>query len=274
MNNLKKALGIGLVYALMLVAVMCVNAQLPSTVDEASIAFGYSSVAGDTGLDIAVAVPYEVEMIEGYAAAITQRSDTVSRTKYHAEAGGTLIGDVSVNVYLNGLRKQYAGADAGYTNGLGIELVSPERAVGVFQVTGSVGVEGQNGGQIGAPNAGDILEGQNFDPEKLEALDLYMLTPNKTGLTLQQGTAFKGAISVALSHPSGITFDIKALPDVVSESEYKSHQMIVSASTSIEINDSFSLDIGFELGGQTSPIAADTLEFEHALFMGGKYTFN
>ena len=261
------------ILALVLFCGAMAHAQLPTDVEETSISVGYSDIANDIGIDILVAVPYEFAGFNGYSTAISQRTDNVNRTKYHLEVGRKLTEWLEVNVYFNGLRKQYVGSEAGSTRGVGMEGEFSAFQVGDFEVAVSFGVEGQNGGQIGRPSAGDILEANKFNPTRLEELGLYGLIQDPQGLTLQQGNAFKGAIGGSVTHKNGFTLGFKALPDVVSESEYKAHQLIVSMSTSLEFGESLSLDIGGELGIQTSPVEANTIEHERAIFIGGKYAF-
>lgn len=261
------------IVALVLFRGALAHAQLPTEVNEASISIGYSDIANDVGIDVLVAIPYEFAGFNGYSTAISQRTDNVNRTKYHIEVGRPLTDWFEVNMYINGLRKQYVGSEAGAVSGLGFEGQFSAFQVGDFEVDVSVGVEGRNGGQIGRPSAGDILEANKFNPIRLEELGLYNLIQDPQGLTIQQGNAFKGAIGGSVTHKSGFNFGFKTLPDVFSNSKYRAHQLIISIATSYQLGESFSLDIGGELGLQTSPVERDTIEHERAIFIGGKYTF-
>lgn len=225
------------------------HAQLPTTVDESSIAFTYNDVAGQRGWGVLGATPYAVGALKGYTAAIAQKGGTLLRSKYHAEIG-TSFHNWDFNVYTNGLVKQYEGSDAGRVSGIGLAIEAPEQDVGVFHITAGLGIEGQNAGQIGAPNAGDTLEALGYDPVTLESLGLYSLNPAPTGLTIKQGNALKALLYAEISHPSGIVFSLKGLPEI-SASESPVHQLVVSGSTSFELGENISLEVGADLGLQT-----------------------
>ena len=196
----------------------------------------------------------------------------MTRTKYHAEIGKT-IKDFDINLYTNGVVKKYTGAEAGRVSGAGIAIEFPDFAIAGLQASVSVGIEGQNGGQIGKPNAGDTLEALGYDSEVLEEKGLYSLNPAPTGLSIVQGNAFKGAITAELSHPSGYVVSLKGLPEVAGDSEHPVHQLIASASTSYELRENVSLEIGVDIGVQTSPVEANTLEFESATLVAAKLSF-
>lgn len=237
------------ILALILFSGVIAYAQLPTTVDEASVAFTYNDVAGQRGWGVLGAAPYEVADMKGYTAVIAQKGGTLLRSKYHAEIG-TSFHNWDFNVYTNGLVKQYEGSDAGRVSGVGVAIEAPEQNVGVFHITAGLGVEGQNAGQIGAPNAGDVLEALGYDTETLESLGLYSLNPAPTGLTIKQGNALKALLYAEISHPSGIVFSLKGLPEI-SPSESPVHQLVVSGSTSFELGENISLEIGADLGLQT-----------------------
>ena len=225
------------------------HAQLPTTVDESSVAFTYNDVAGQRGWGVLGAVPYASGNLQGYTAVVAQKGGTLLRSKYHAEIG-TSYHNWDFNVYTNGLVKKYDGSEGGRVSGIGVAVEAPEQDVGVFHVTAGLGVEGQNAGQIGAPNAGDTLEALGYDPGQLESLGLYSLNPAPTGLTIKQGNALKALLYAEISHPSGIVFSLKGLPEI-SGSESPVHQLVVSGSTSFELRENISLEIGADLGLQT-----------------------
>ena len=237
------------VLALMLFCGAIAYAQLPTTVDESSFAFTFNDVAGQRGWGVLGAVPYEFGSLKGYTAAIAQKGGTLLRSKYHAEVG-TSFHNWDFNIYTNGLVKQHEGSDAGRVSGIGFAVEAPEQNVGVFHITAGLGVEGQNAGQIGAPNAGDTLEALGYDPTTLESLGLYSLNPAPTGLTIKQGNALKALFYAEISHPSGIVFSLKGLPEI-SGSESPVHQLVVSGSTSFEFGENISLEVGADLGLQT-----------------------
>ena len=224
-------------------------AQLPTTVDESSVAFTFNDVAGQRGWGVLTATPYEISVLKGYVAGIAQKGGTLLRSKYHAEIG-TSYRHWDFNVYTNGLIKKYDGSESGRVSGIGLAVEAPERDVGVFHVTAGLGVEGQNAGQIGAPNAGDTLEALGYDPEALESLGLYSLNPAPTGLTIKQGNALKALLYAELSHPSGLVVSLKGLPEI-SGSESPVHQLVVSGSTSFEFGENINFEVGADLGLQT-----------------------
>ena len=177
----------GIVFVcLLLFSVVLAQAQLPSTVDEPSIAGTYNQIAGVSGWGLLGAVPFQAGNFHGHAAAVAQNSSTLLRTKYHAEVG-TSLSNWDFNIYTNGLIKKYTGAEAGRVSGLGFAVEAPEKKIGVFNVTAGLGVEGQNGGQIGAPNAGDTLESLGYDPEVLDEKGLYSLNPAPNGTYTSTG---------------------------------------------------------------------------------------
>ena len=260
--------GIAFICLLLFTAVIA-NAQLPTTVDEPSIAGTYNQVAGESGWGLLGAVPFKAGNIHGHATAVAQNSSTLLRTKYHAEVG-TSLSNWDFNVYTNGLIKKYTGAEAGRVSGLGFAIEAPEKQIGGFNVTAGLGIEGQNGGQIGAPNAGDTLEALGYDPEVLDAKGLYSVNPAPTGLTLQQGNAFKGVVYAELAHPSGLSIALKGLPEITGESEHPVHQLIISGNTSFELGEQVSLEIGADIGLQTYQ---ETIERELATLVAVKLSF-
>ena len=247
--------------------------QLPSTVDEVSLAVTYNNVAGEAGWGAIGALPFGNEQIGGFTAAVTQKSATLTRTKYHGEIG-TTVKKFGINLYTNGVVKKYVGAEAGRVSGVGVAIEFPDFEVAGWQASVSIGVEGQNGGQIGKPNAGDTLEALGYDSEVLEAKELYSLNPAPTGLSIVQGNAYKGAWTAELSHPDGHVVTLKGLPELAGQSEYPVHQLITSASTSYELRENVSIEVGVDVGVQTSPTEAKTLEFESAVLVAAKFSFD
>ena len=254
---------------LLLFTIAHANAQLPTTVDEPSIAGTYNQIAGVSGWGLLGAVPFEAGNFHGHASAVAQNSSTLLRTKYHAEVG-TSLSNWDFNIYTNGLIKKHTGAEAGRVSGIGFAVEAPEQEIGAFNVTAGLGIEGQNGGQIGAPNAGDTLESLGYDTEALEEKGLYSLNPAPTGLTLQQGNAFKGVIYAELAHPSGLSIALKGLPEITGESEHPVHQLIISGNTSFELGEQVSLEIGADIGLQTYQ---ETIERELASLVAIKLSF-
>ena len=238
------------IFAIVLFCGAIAHAQLPTTVDESSVAFTYNDIAGQRGWGVLGATPYEIGALKGYLAGIAQKGGTLLRSKYHAEIG-TSFHNWDFNVYTNGLVKQYQDSEAGRVSGIGLAIEAPEQQIGVFHVTGGLGVEGQNAGQIGAPNAGDTLEALGYDTETLESLGLYSLNPAPTGLTIQQGNALKALLYAEISHPSGIVVSLKGLPEISGQSESPVHQLVVSGSTSFELGENISIELGADLGLQT-----------------------
>ena len=260
--------GIGIV-SLFLLSVVLSHAQLPSTVDEPSIAGTYNQIAGVSGWGLLGAVPFEAGRFHGHASAVAQSSSTLLRSKGHAEIG-TSLSNWDFYLYTNWLIKKYTGAEPGRVSGLGFAVEAPKQKIGVFNVTAGLGIEGQNGGQIGAPNAGDTLESFGYDPEVLEEKDLYRLNPAPTGLTLQQGNTFKGVIYAELAHPSGLSITLKGLPEITGESEHPIHQLIISGNTSFELGEQVSLEVGADIGLQTYQ---ETIERELATLVAVKLSF-
>lgn len=265
MKNRKNLIAIGLIYVLILVAVMCANADVP----KGSIGFTYNNVASETGWGLLATLPYEIDDLKGYTHATIQKSSTVLRTKYHAEVGTSFQG-WDLNIYTNGRVKQYTGAAADRTSGVGLALEAPEQQIGVFSFTAGIGIEGQNGGQIGSPNAGDTLEALGYDPEVLESLGMYTVHPAPTGLSLQQGNALKGVGYAELRHVSGVLLSLKGLPEIASQSESPVHQLIATIAMNIDLRAALSLDIGMDVGVQTF---AGEFEYETATLIAAKYSF-
>jgi len=246
------------------------HAQLPSSVDETSIAATYNNVAGETGWGLLGAVPFGTGKIKGHASAIAQKSATLLRSKYHAEVG-TTFNNWDFNVYTNGLIKKYSGSEAGRVSGVGLSIQFPDFEIAGFVASAGLGVEGSNAGQIGAPNAGDTLEALGYDPETLEKLELYSVNPARTGITIDQRNAFKGVIFGELVHPTGFTISVKGLPEIASDAtDNPIHQLIVSGSTSVEVGEQVNVEIGADLGLQTYN---DTIESEFATLIAAKLSF-
>lgn len=271
MNNQKFRLLLwGVVFVcLLLFSVGFVYAQLPTKVDEVSIAGTYNQIAGNTGWGLLGAVPFNAGSVNGNASAIAQGSGNIIRGKYHAEAGITLR-SFDFKVYTDGTFKGYSVRDLGRQADIGLAVEFPEFDLAGFHATGGAGVFGRNAGQFGAPNARDDLENIGYDPNSLDGRDLETLHPPPAGLSFKTGNSLNLLAYILLTHPKGFNVAVKAMPELAGAGDNPVHQLIITPSTSFELRDNVNIEFGADIGIQTFN---GTIERELATLAAVKLSF-
>ena len=224
-------------------------AQLPSKVDETSLAISYTELAGARAIGVLAAVPYGNESVKGYTATSFQSAGSQLRGKYHSELGKT-IANWDFNLFVDGTFKGYSVSDLGRQSDVGLAIEMPEFDVGDFHATGGIGIFGRNAGRFGSPNALGTLEDNGYDVDALQGLGLESVTPAPTGLSIKAGNSLNALIYLLFSHPSGLSIQVKALPELVG-ADHAVHQLLITPATSVELADQVNVELGADLGFQT-----------------------
>lgn len=216
--------------------------QLPTDVEDVSIAFGFDRIIDDAGWNVLAAVPYEVGVIDGHAALILQSGDVI-RGKYHAEASMP-VGDFGVTGFTFGTIKGYGLNDLGRESNIGIGVDTPDIAGASVRI----GIFGKNAGPFGHPSARSVLEANNFAPADLDGLGLEIITPPPEGLNFKTGNMLNGLVAVNFAY-RGVSFSVKGMPELTGEG-VPAHQAIVSAHVSRDMGNNLSLEFGGDIGFQ------------------------
>ena len=246
-----------------------VFAQLPATVDEASIAGTFNEIAGVRGWGLIGAAPYQTGAVSGNVSAIAQGGGNIIRGKYHAEAGIT-VNAFDFKLYTDGTFKGYSVSDLGRQADVGLAIEFPDFDVAGFHATGGAGVFGRNAGQFGPPNARDDLENLGYDPNSLDERNLESLSPPPSGLSFKAGNSLNLLAYVLLKHPKGFNIAVKVMPEVAGGGDNPVHQLVITPSTSFELRDNVNIELGADIGLQTFN---DTIERELATLVAVKLSF-
>lgn len=231
-------------------------AQLPTDVENTSIALNFDRIVDDTGWGVLASTPIHVGKIDGYAAGIMQRG-SLYRGKYHVEAGIN-AGNFALRGIVFGTVKGYSLDALGTDRNVGVAIDTPE----VKGASIRIGIFGKNAGEFGRPNARDTLEDNGYDPNTLDGLGLESISPPPAGLSFKAGKSLNALVSVDFNL-QGVSFSIKGMPQLTGEGD-PAHQAIVSAHVSRNISKNIGLDIGAELGLQSWQ---DEIERETAYFI-------
>ena len=245
------------------------HAQLPSSVDETSIAGTYNQIAGTRGWGILGAVPFKTGVINGNASAIAQGGGNIIRGKYHAEVGITAKG-FDFKLYTDGTFKGYTARDLGRQSDIGLAVEFPEFDLAGFHATGGTGVFGRNAGQFGSPNARDDLENIGYDPNSLDGRDLETLHPPPSGLSFKAGNSLNLLTYILLKHQKGFSVAVKVMPELAGAGDNPVHQLIITPATSFELRENVNIELGADIGIQTFN---DTIERELATLLAVKLSF-
>ena len=232
-------------------------AQLPSDVENTSISISLNQIVDDTNVAALIAVPYDIDLFDGYIAGIGQSGNLI-RGKYHAEAGVD-IGEFRAVLYTDGTFKGYSTDNIGRQSDYGLAIDTPK----ISGANVRVGIFGRNAGEFGPPNARDILENNGFDPNDLDGRDLESLTPPPAGLSFQRGSSLNALIQTAFTY-RGVSVKVAGMPELTGEGS-PAHQGIISGFVNKNVTEHISLDLGAELGFQWWN---DTVEREAAYFVG------
>ena len=249
------------------------HAQLPSEVDETSVAITFNEIAGNRGWGALGAVPFK----NGHVSAIAQGGGNVVRGKYHAEINFPVgVGSPTPNVFqfkfkvfTDGVFKGPTVRDLGRQADVGLAIeVQLEHGNAKFPI--SIGVFGRNAGPFGPPNARDDLENLGYDPNALDGRDLETLHPPPSGLSFKAGNSVNLLLSTEVHLPYDVSLGVRLMPELAGAGDNPVHQLIITPSTSFELRDNINLEIGADFGLQTFN---DAIETELATLAAVKLSF-
>lgn len=220
-------------------------AQLPSEVNETSLALTFNEIAGTRGWGALGAVPFK----NGHVAAIAQGGGTVIRGKYHAEINFPLWG-LHVKPFVDGTFKGPTVRDLGQQTDVGFAMEWPF-AYKRVKVPIAIGIFGRSAGPFGPPNARDALENLGYDPNTLDGRDLETLKPPPSGLSFKAGNSVNLLLSTEVHLPYAISVGVRVMPELAGGGEPPVHQLIITPSTRFEFRENIHLDVGADVGVQT-----------------------
>ena len=233
------------IVALLLFCGAIAHAQLPSEVDETSVAITFNEIAGNRGWGALGAVPFK----NGHVSAIVQGSGNVIRGKYHAEVNFP-INVFQFKVFTDGVFKGSTVRDLGRQADVGLAIEVPfEHGNAKFPI--SIGVFGRNAGPFGPPNARDDLENLGYDPNTLDGRDLETLNPPPSGLSFKAGNSVNLLVATEVHLPYSVSLGVRLMPELAGAGDNPVHQLIITPSTSFELRDNINLELGADFGLQT-----------------------
>ena len=236
--------------ALMLLCGALAYAQLPSEVDETSVAITYNDIAGSRGWGVLGALPFgNPENANGHVSAIAQGGGTVIRGKYHAEINFP-IKVLQFKLFTDGVFKGPTVRDLGRQADIGLAIEVPFEH-GNAKLPIAIGVFGRSAGPFGPPNARDDLENLGYDPNTLDGRDLETLKPPPSGLSFKAGDSLNLLVSTEVHLPYDISLGVRLMPELAGAGDNPVHQLIVTPSTSFEFGENINLEVGADLGLQT-----------------------
>ena len=254
--------------ALMLLCGALAYAQLPSEVDETSVAITYNDIAGSRGWGVLGALPFGNESANGHFAAIAQGGGTVIRGKYHAEINFP-IKVLQFKLFTDGVFKGPTVRDLGRQADIGLAIEVPFEH-GNAKLPIAIGVFGRSAGPFGPPNARDDLENLGYDPNTLDGRDLETLKPPPSGLSFKAGDSLNLLVSTEVHLPYDISLGVRLMPELAGAGDNPVHQLIVTPSTSFEFGEYINLEVGADVGFQTFN---DAIETELATLAAIKLSF-
>ena len=228
------------------------EAQLPSEVNETSVALTFNEIAGNRGWGALGAVPFK----NGHVSAITQGGGNVLRGKYHAEVNFPVgVGFSTPNVFqfkffTDGVFKGATVRELGRSADIGLAIEVPLKR-GNVKIPISIGVFGRNAGPFGPPNARDDLENLGYDPNALDGRNLETLKPPPSGLSFKAGNSVNLLLATEVNLPHDVNLAVRLMPEVAGAGDNPVHQLIVTPSASFELRDNINLEVGADFGFQT-----------------------
>ena len=243
-------------------------AQLPSEVNETSVATAYNEIAGNRGWGVIGATPFK----NGHVAAIAQGGGNVVRGKYHAEINFPVeVGFLNLNVlqfklFTDGTFKGATVRDLGRQADVGLAVEVPFQHKNA-KIPVSIGVFGRNAGPFGPPNARDDLEKLGYDPNSLDGRDLETLNPPPSGLSFKAGNSINLIVATEVHLPYDVSLGVRLMPELVGAGDNPVHQLIITPSTSFELRENINIEVGADVGFQTFN---DTIETELATLVAVK----
>ena len=253
-----------MVIALVLLYGALAQAQLPSEVNETSLAITFNEIAGNRGWGALGAVPFK----HGHVSAIAQGGGTVIRGKYHAEYNVPLAA-FQFKLFTDGTFKGPTVRDLGRQADVGLAIEVPLQ-YGIVKVPIAIGVFGRSAGPFGPPNARDALENLGYDPNTLDGRDLETLKPPPSGLSFKAGNSVNLLLSTEVHLPYDVSLGVRVMPELAGEGEHPVHQLIITPSTSFEFREHINLELGADVGFQTYD---GKLETEVATLVAVKLSF-
>ena len=236
---------VGLVLV-MLLSVGGAWAQLPTDVDNVSLALTYDQVVDDTGWGFLGAAPLKAGPVDGHVSAIFQGGDVI-RGKYHIE-GVLPVGPLGVKLFGDGGTRGDSWSTLGKQIDFGSALQTPDIEISGADVNVGVGVFARNSGAFGRLNARDALEAQGFDPNQLDDLGLEGIKLPKRGLSFPAGNSlqFLGYVTASQGDVSG---SLKIVQQLTGKDK-KTQQAIGSLYISRDIGEHLAVELGGEAGFQ------------------------
>lgn len=235
-------------------------AQLPSEVNETSVAVTFNEIAGNRGWGALGAVPFK----NGHVSAIAQGGGNIVRGKYHAEVNFP-VSAFQFKVFTDGVFKGATVSDLGRQADVGLAIEVPTKWTNV-----SVGVFGRNAGPFGPSNARDDLENLGYDPNSLDGRDLETLKPPPSGLSFKAGNSVNLLVATEVHLPYDVSLGVRLMPELAGAGENPVHQLIITPSTSFELRDNINIELGADVGFQTFN---DAIETELATLVAVKLAF-
>ena len=236
------------------------DAQLPSEVNETSIATAYNEIAGNRGWGVIGATPFK----NGHVAAIAQGGGNVVRGKYHAEINFP-VKVFQFKLFTDGTFKGATVRDLGRQADIGLAVEVPFQHKNA-KIPVSIGVFGRNAGPFGPPNARDDLEKLGYDPNSLDGRDLETLNPPPSGLSFKAGNSINLIVATEVHLPYDVSLGVRLMPELVGAGDAV-HQLIITPSTSFELRENINIEVGADVGFQTFN---DTIETELATLVAVK----
>ena len=239
-------------------------AQLPSEVNETSVAVTFNEIAGNRGWGALGAVPFK----NGHVSAIAQGGGNIIRGKYHAEVNFP-VSAFQFKVFTDGVFKGATVSDLGRQADVGLAIEVPlQHGNAKFPV--SIGVFGRNAGPFGPSNARDDLENLGYDPNSLDGRDLETLKPPPSGLSFKAGNSVNLLVATEVHLPYDVSLGVRLMPELAGAGDNPVHQLIITPSTSFELRDNINIELGADVGFQTFN---DEIETELATLVAVKLSF-
>ena len=233
----------------LLLTVLLVSPVL-ANIDSPYLGFNYDEVAGDSGWGLRGGTPFKTGVLEGHVEASFQDTGDILRGKSELEVG-VPIGAFDVAVFSVNTVKGDALENLGRQNDVGLKVRSPEAVFRNWQFTGSLGVFGRNGGVFAGPNALSDLTGLGYNEDDFAGLGLDQVGRPSRGLSFKSDNSVNAQLKSTLTHTSGVSLEAVLQPEIAGAGDNPVHQFGVSATTSFDVWETFSLEVGLEWMFQT-----------------------
>ena len=246
MKSLKTLLTIVTMFMAILFFSQFARGQLPTDVDNTSLAVTYDKVIDDVGWGFLGAVPFHLGPIDGHVSAIFQGGDVI-RGKYHIE-GILPLGAFGIKLFGDGGARGDTWDTLGKQLDFGGALQTPDVEISGIDAKVGFGVFARNSGEFGRLSARDVLEENNFNPEDLDGLGLENIKVPKRGLSYPAGSSWQALGFAGFDHKSGVSGQVKYVRQLTGED--KTQQVIGSLFISRDIGANLAVELGTEAGYQ------------------------